>query len=86
MVDLTMPTRWKLKEFLDTHKITVYRLSQATGSGIARNSLYNLVQDEPPKRLEIKTLDVLIPALRQLTGRDVQVDDLLEYTEETGKS
>ena len=74
-----MPTRWKLKSFLDANDITVYKLSMKTEGALSRNTLYSLTGDKPPTRLEIKTLDVLIPALRALTGKDIEVSDLLEF-------
>jgi DNA-binding Xre family transcriptional regulator len=80
MVDSLMPTRWKLKAFLDEHGITVYKLAQHTGDKLSRNALYNLAKDEPPARIELKTLDVLIPVLSELTGKVVRVEDLLGYT------
>jgi DNA-binding Xre family transcriptional regulator len=78
MVHSHMPTKWKLKEFLEHHDITVYRLAKETGDQLTRNTLYNLTTKEP-KRIELNTIDVLIPALEQLTGKRVELSDLLEY-------
>jgi hypothetical protein len=74
-----MPTRWKLREFLEAHNITPYRLAQETAGQLGMKSIYNLVKEPPPDRLRIRTFDVLIPALERLTGEAVQVSDLLDY-------
>lgn len=46
---------------------------------MSRNAVYGLVAEEPPKAIYFETLDAVLPALRELTGEDVQVSDLLEY-------
>ena len=78
MIDSPMPTRWKLDSFLKAHDITVYALAQKTEGRLTRTTLYNLT-NKRPKRIEIETLDVLIPVLTGLTGKEVTVHDLLEY-------
>lgn len=81
MINSCMPTRWKLKEFLADHDITVYKLAQETDKKISRNSLYNLTGYPPPTRIAINTFDVLIPALRKLTGEKVVISDIMPYEE-----
>ncbi len=73
-----MPTRWKLKEFLDKHQITVYELAKHTSGRLSRNALYKLA-NEAPAQLRISTIDTLIPALERMTGQRVELNDLLEY-------
>ena len=75
-----MPTRMKLKTFLATHNISVYRLAQETKGQLSRTSLYNLTSEtSPPKGVLFETLDVLIPVLRKMTGKQVQIHDLIDY-------
>ena len=70
----------KLKEFLEQRGITVYKLAQQTEGRLSRTSLYSLTSEtSPPKGLLFETLDVLIPTLREMTGENVQIGDLLEY-------
>lgn len=78
-----MATIWKLREFIDQHGITPNALATRTRGRLSRNAIYNLANPkEPPKRLEVATLDTLIPALREMTGEPVEITDLLEYRPE----
>lgn len=79
MINSCMPTRWRLKEFLQDHEITPYALSQQTAGKLSMKSVYNLVADTPPTNVRVTTFDALIPALEQLTGRRVEISDLLGY-------
>jgi Cro/C1-type HTH DNA-binding domain len=80
MIVSDMPTKLKLKEFLDAHKITVYALAKKTEGKLSRNSLYSLTsQDNPPKGILFESLDVLIPTLREMIGKQVQIKDLIEF-------
>lgn len=74
-----MAIRWKFKDFLDAHGLSVYAVAVATKGRLSRNSLYNLAKSVPPKRIELATLDTLIHALSTLSGVDVGVEDLIEY-------
>lgn len=80
MINSLMPTRWKLKEFLDNHGITVYALAQKTEGKLSRNALYHLASH--PKGIQFETLDVLVPVLSEMTGSKVSVADLLDYEED----
>ena len=42
-------------------------------------SVYNLVADTPPTNIRVTTFDALIPALETLTGKRVEVSDLIGY-------
>ena len=79
MINSFMPTRWKLKEFLQEHDISPYALSQQTTGKLSMKSVYNLVADTPPTNIRTTTFDALIPALEQLTGKHVDITDLLAY-------
>ena len=86
-ISLRVPVQWRLKRFIQDHGLSVYAVSKHTRGRLSRNALYSLVGGSPPKRLELKTFDVLIPVLRNLTGVDVRVAELLEWVEdETGSS
>lgn len=73
--------RWKLKEFLDTNEVNAHRLAQLTAGQLSQNGVYRLTGDDL-KGVRFESLAVLIPALIELTGKDVQVGDLLEYVGE----
>lgn len=46
---------------------------------MSRNSIYGLVAEEPPKAVYLETIDAILTALRELTGDEVKITDLLEY-------
>jgi DNA-binding Xre family transcriptional regulator len=73
-----MAVRWKVKEVLNTHDITPYRLVKA--SGLAQATIYRLVNDDTTG-LSTETLSVLLGTLRELTGEELGVADLLSYEE-----
>lgn len=68
---------WHLGGILDEHGITTYRLSQELGTKISRDALYKITKGQT-KRVELETLDLLLDALKVLTGRDYEVGDLLK--------
>lgn len=72
-----MPIAWRIKEFLDDHDLTPYRLVQA--SGIPQGTVYRLVNGDT-RNLNADTLALTLDALRVLTGEPVGLDDVLEYT------
>ncbi|MDQ3460708.1 MAG: helix-turn-helix transcriptional regulator [Deinococcota bacterium] len=80
-----MMTKWKLKEFLDAHGVTAYALSQKVKGEVSRNSIYNMLK-ERPRGVYLATLDAIIPALRELTGKPVGVADLFEVDEGLNRS
>ena len=74
----TMPVKWKVKEFLQAHNITPYRLMKE--SGLSQGTAYRLANNNF-NSVNADIIDALIRALRSLTGRKVNVQDLLEYEE-----
>ena len=72
--------RWKLKEYLETHNITPYRLSKETEGEVSMNAIYNAASEDLSS-IKFETLDAVIRALRRITRRKVKVQDLLEYEE-----
>ena len=73
-----MPVRWKIKELLEEHGLTPYRFWQE--SGLANRTAYRLVNGETTT-VNTETLDAAIRTLRKLTGRAVDIPDVLEYQE-----
>lgn len=72
-----MKIDWKLRQFIEQHGLSA--LSVETKAGIGRNAIYRLLRDDGPDRIDRQTLARLIFALRELTGREVNVGDLLDY-------
>lgn len=68
---------WKLKEVLEQHGVSGYRLAQLTKGKLSKTSIYGLTTKQPA-RLELASIDAIITALRS-DGHDVDIADLLEY-------
>ncbi len=74
-----MALAWKVKEFLEIHGISAYRLMKE--AGLAQGTAYRLANNQAGG-LSLETLDAVIEALRRLTGKRVLLTDLLEYQED----
>jgi DNA-binding Xre family transcriptional regulator len=75
-----MPVRWKVKQYLEAHNLTPYRLMKE--SGLAQGTVYRLVNGDT-HNLNASTLDATIKALSSLTGEHVDISDVLEYQRES---
>lgn len=73
--------RWKFKEFLEAHNLNTSQVVDKTEGKLSRKGVYRLTDDEL-KGVRFESLAAIIPALRELTGEDVAVGDLLEYVGE----
>lgn len=71
-----VPVRWKVRQYLEAHNLTPYRLMKE--SGLAQGTVYRLVNGDT-QNLNATTLDATIRALRTLTGKPVDIPDVLEY-------
>lgn len=71
--------KWRLKEFLDEHGLSTYQLVDKAHGKLSRTGVYRLT-DSDLSGVRFESLAAIIPALRELTGEEVQVGDLLEYT------
>lgn len=71
--------RWRLGKFLEERQLTAYAVSKA--SGIERMStVYRIANPKTaPVRVDLPTLAAIIDGLRQLTGEEIQLTDVLEY-------
>ncbi len=66
---------WKLREYLDTHKVSAYALTKT--ADLAPNTVYALARGDQG-RVDLAVLDKVITGLEQLTGQTVTFNDLLE--------
>jgi DNA-binding Xre family transcriptional regulator len=73
--------KWKLKEFLEQHNLSAYQLVDKAHGGLSRTGVYRLT-DSDVSGVRFESLAAIIPALRELTGEEVQIGDLLEYVGE----
>lgn len=67
--------KWKLRAYLDAHKLTPYRLWKE--SGLARQTVYTLAHDKGD-RVDLATLGTVLHTLEKLTGKRVELPDVLE--------
>jgi DNA-binding Xre family transcriptional regulator len=67
--------KWKLREYLNQHKLSAYSLVQE--AELAPNTVYALARGDQ-KRIDLGVLDKVMAALDNLTGEQVTYDDLLE--------
>ena len=72
-------TQWRLKAFMEAHRVRPGDLARATGGKLSRAGIYGLLTDERPQNVHFATLDALLPALAAITGRPVNVEDLIVY-------
>ncbi len=76
-------TRWKLRSLLEQEGKSAYALARILAEKTRPNTIYRLVRiGQEPTRVDLSTLSLVILGLRQLTGKTIQVSDILEYIEE----
>ena len=68
---------WNLKPILDERKITRYALSKR--SGLAMGTIYAMY-DNRGKQVGLETLNSVLDALRDLTGENIEIGDVLTYS------
>jgi DNA-binding Xre family transcriptional regulator len=73
-----MPIRWKVKAILNDHGITVNQFKNE--SGLAQGTAYRLARGETDT-INSKTFEATIETLRRLTGKEINIADLVEYVE-----
>ena len=75
--------RWKLNKFLEAHDLTAYRLATTLDTHTRAPTIYRLAKkDVELSRIDFNVLATVIDGLRELTGEEVTISDLLEYQEE----
>ena len=74
-----MPTKWRLKEYLDEHGLLVSELIRATG--LSSNTLYPLARGETT-RVGLETLGKIILGLEVLIGSRPKLEEIMEVTPE----
>lgn len=70
---------WKLKDYLTAHNLTAYQLVRA--SSLAPNTVYGLARGKQTQ-VRLDTIAGVLGGLRQLTGEDVALTDILVHETE----
>jgi len=73
---MSMPVRWKVRALLERHGLSAYRLWKE--SGLSMGTAYRLARGDTAS-LNSETLDMVMAALRRLTGQALTVSDLVTY-------
>ncbi len=73
--------RFHLKPFLTRHRISAYQLARATKGKLSESTVYSLSR-EPQERINLKSVEIVMNALKEMTGEHVQIQDLIEDTQE----
>ncbi len=68
--------KWKLKAYLEHHKLSAYALTKATD--LSPNTVYTIARGDT-NQVRLETLAGLLGGLRKLTGREVSLEDVLEH-------
>ena len=66
--------RWRLRQYLDEHDLSAYALTKA--AALAPNTVYALARGDRG-RVDLEVLEKVITGLEQLTGRRVELTDVL---------
>jgi hypothetical protein len=73
-------TRWKLRELLASENISAYALARILSQQTRPNTIYRLVRKgKEPSRVDLSTLTLVVYGLRKLTGKPIEIGDILEY-------
>ena len=74
----SVPVMWKVRATLDEHGISPYRFMKE--SGLSQGTVYRLVNGTTCT-INTDTLDRVVTTLRRLTGKHLELQDLLEFLE-----
>jgi hypothetical protein len=75
-------TRWKLRTLLEAENISAYALARILSEQTRPNTIYRLVRmGKEPSRVDLSTLTLVVCGLRKLTGKHIEIGDILEYVD-----
>jgi hypothetical protein len=81
MIENVATVNWKFPELLEQHDTTAYQVVKHIGDVGLMGSIYKLAEkDKRPTRANFETIGKIITALREITGEDITLEDLLEYS------
>lgn len=81
-----MAIRLNLREFLESNNLKPARVEhharEVLGLTLGENTIYRMMGNTEPKRLDVDALSSIMAAAADLLGRPVTVADLLAYQPE----
>lgn len=66
----------KLGEIIEANKVTPNALARE--AKVRPNGVYEMCKGET-KRIDLATLNILISTLERMIGRDIKIDEVIEY-------
>ncbi len=81
-----MQIKVRLDRFLAENSLSAHRLARTLRGQVSQTTVYAWCRADEVKRLDLHTLAGVLGGLRQLTGREVSLSDLLEESQEGGLS
>lgn len=76
-----MAIEWRLRELLEEEGVTAYGLAEKMGGATRRPTLYAITSPDVtkrPARVGFPLLEDILRGLKELTGKDFSVADLIE--------
>lgn len=76
-----MAVQWRLRELLDSEGVTAYALAEKMGGATRRPTLYAITSPDVakrPARVGFPLLEDILAGLKELTGKDFSVSDIIE--------
>ena len=73
--------KWRLRELLEAERVTAYALAEKMGGATRRSTLYTITSpdvNKRPARVGFPLLEDILRGLKELTGKDFSVSDLIE--------
>lgn len=76
--------RWRLADLLEQYDVTAYQVGDYLGGHKKMPIIYRLADtSKPPVKANFETIRDILDALRALTGENITLADLIEYTPDT---
>lgn len=69
--------RWRLKEFLESERITQYQLMKLAQGRVSKNTIGSAVRNEL-NGVQFSTLAVIVEVLESHIGRQIGISELIE--------
>lgn len=78
--------RWRLKQYLESRGVTPYQVALKMGGNVRGNqSLMYRLKDGDLVTSTVPTVERIVFAIRELTGEEVKMFDLVEEVYERGE-
>lgn len=84
---MTVPIRLKLREFFEANNLRPAHVEQyareKTSYRLGENTVYRMMGNSVPKRLDMEALGSILASASALLGREVNISEVLEWHPES---